>query len=54
MKDMMSNVCLTVGIGTFQSYYETDLLKEYSASTIAWIPSMQIFFIYAMASTPKP
>jgi MFS transporter, MCT family, aspergillic acid transporter len=37
-------------IGTFQSYYETQLLSQYSASTIAWIPSLQIFFMYAMVS----
>ncbi|RAL03683.1 MCT family MFS transporter [Aspergillus ibericus CBS 121593] len=37
-------------IGTFQEYYETDLLREYSASTIAWIPSLQIFFMYAMSA----
>jgi hypothetical protein len=37
-----------IGIGTFQNYYETELLKGYSASTIAWIPSLQIFFMYAM------
>ncbi|KAJ5147251.1 monocarboxylate permease [Penicillium atrosanguineum] len=35
-------------IGTFQSYYEESLLKQYSASTIAWIPSLQIFFMFAM------
>ncbi|OBT38673.1 hypothetical protein VE00_10908 [Pseudogymnoascus sp. WSF 3629] len=35
-------------VGTFQDYYERELLKEYSASTIAWIPSMQIFFMFAM------
>lgn len=41
-----------LGIGSFQAYYESDLLKEYSASTIAWIPSLQIFFMYAMVSEP--
>ncbi|KAJ3539296.1 hypothetical protein NM208_g5549 [Fusarium decemcellulare] len=33
-------------IGTFQGYYEEVLLSEYSASTVAWIPSLQIFFAY--------
>jgi MFS family permease len=33
------------GIGVFQEYYENDLLKGYSPSTIAWIPSLQIFFL---------
>lgn len=40
------------GIGIFQSYYETDLLRQYSASKIAWIPSLQIFFMYSMVRTP--
>ncbi|KAJ5553360.1 monocarboxylate transporter [Penicillium frequentans] len=35
-------------VGTFQSYYETSLLHQYSSSTIAWIPSLQIFFMFAM------
>ncbi|KAJ5987253.1 monocarboxylate transporter [Penicillium sp. IBT 35674x] len=35
-------------VGTFQSYYETSLLRQYSSSTIAWIPSLQIFFMFAM------
>jgi hypothetical protein len=36
------------GIGTFQSYYETTLLPEYSPSTISWIPSLQVFFMFGM------
>ncbi|KAH8882023.1 putative monocarboxylate transporter [Thozetella sp. PMI_491] len=32
-------------IGTFQEYYQAGPLKDYSASQIAWIPSMQIFFM---------
>lgn len=28
-------------VGIFQDYYEETLLREYSASTIAWIPSLQ-------------
>ncbi|KUL84253.1 hypothetical protein ZTR_06960 [Talaromyces verruculosus] len=35
-------------VGTFQNYYEATLLNQYSASTIAWIPSLQIFFMFAM------
>ncbi|KAJ5658503.1 monocarboxylate transporter [Penicillium longicatenatum] len=35
-------------VGIFQSYYETSLLHQYSSSTIAWIPSLQIFFMFAM------
>ncbi|KAK4213924.1 MFS general substrate transporter [Rhypophila decipiens] len=32
-------------IGTFQEYYQSGPLKEYSASQISWIPSLQIFFM---------
>ncbi|KAJ4045800.1 hypothetical protein NW761_007818 [Fusarium oxysporum] len=32
-------------IGAFQEYYQNDLLSQYSSSTIAWIPSLQIFFM---------
>ncbi|KAM0493014.1 hypothetical protein ACHAP8_009543 [Fusarium lateritium] len=35
-------------VGAFQEYYQNDLLKDYSPSTIAWIPSLQIFFIMGM------
>lgn len=38
----------STGIGTFQEYYETGPLSSYSASTIAWIPSLQVFFMMAM------
>ncbi|KIN03225.1 hypothetical protein OIDMADRAFT_102909 [Oidiodendron maius Zn] len=36
-------------IGTFQSYYQTTLLRQYSASTISWIPSFEIFFTFVMS-----
>jgi MFS family permease len=36
------------GVGAFQDYYQASLLKEYSASTISWIPSLQIFFMMAL------
>ncbi|KAM7222955.1 MFS general substrate transporter [Rhypophila decipiens] len=32
-------------IGTFQEYYQSGPLKEYSVSQISWIPSLQIFFM---------
>lgn len=32
-------------VGVFQEYYETHQLKEYTASNIAWIPALQIFFM---------
>ncbi|KAF5866928.1 hypothetical protein ETB97_008734 [Aspergillus alliaceus] len=35
-------------VGIFQNYYESHLLKQYSSTTIAWIPSLQIFFMFAM------
>ncbi|KAM0323732.1 hypothetical protein ACHAQA_008669 [Verticillium albo-atrum] len=34
-------------VGAFQEYYQNDLLSNYSASTISWIPSLQIFFMTA-------
>ena len=39
---------LPPGVGAFQQYYETGPLKGYSSSTIAWIPSLQIFFLFAL------
>ncbi|KAH7303926.1 major facilitator superfamily domain-containing protein [Stachybotrys elegans] len=32
-------------VGTFQVYYETGPLRDYSSSEISWIPSLQIFFM---------
>jgi MFS family permease len=32
-------------VGTFQVYYETGPLQDYSSSQISWIPSLQIFFM---------
>lgn len=34
-----------LGIGVFQDYYEHNMLKGYSTSAIAWVPSLQIFFV---------
>lgn len=34
-----------LGVGSFQEYYESGPLSNYSASTISWIPSLQIFFM---------
>ncbi|KAJ5392475.1 MFS general substrate transporter [Penicillium cosmopolitanum] len=36
----------TNSLGVFQNYYEKELLRAYSASTIAWIASTQIFMMY--------
>ncbi|GFF31263.1 probable transporter MCH4 [Aspergillus udagawae] len=35
-------------VGSFQQYYEAGPLKSYSSSTIAWIPSLQLFFLFAL------
>ncbi|KAJ4351216.1 uncharacterized protein N0V89_006555 [Didymosphaeria variabile] len=35
-------------VGSFQQYYETGPLKDYSSSTIGWILSLQIFFLFAL------
>lgn len=39
---------MNVGVGVFQEYYEDTLLSDYSAGTISWIPSLQIFFMMGM------
>jgi hypothetical protein len=33
-------------LGVFQNYYQLHQLHEYSPSTIAWIPSIQIFLMF--------
>ncbi|KAF2105996.1 major facilitator superfamily domain-containing protein [Lophiotrema nucula] len=35
-------------IGVFQEYYQNDLLRDYSPSTISWIPSLQIFLMMGL------
>jgi MFS family permease len=35
------------GVGVFQDYYQRKLLSSYSPSTIAWIPSLEIFMMFA-------
>lgn len=35
-------------MGTFQAYYQTELLSGYSESTVSWITSLQIFFIMGL------
>ena len=35
-------------MGSFQQYYEVGPLKDYSSSTIGWIPSLQVFFMFAL------
>lgn len=36
-------------MGVFQDWYEHHTLREYSASTIAWIPSMQVCLMFLLA-----
>lgn len=40
---------ITLGVsstfGAYQAYYETDLLKTYSSSTISWIGATQVFLL---------
>ncbi|KAL1974653.1 hypothetical protein VTN31DRAFT_4857 [Thermomyces dupontii] len=49
-----SSACLFVSfgwvncVGVFQDYYQLHQLKDYTASEIAWIPSLQIFFMVFM------
>ena len=33
-------------IGVFQEYYQTHQLRNYSSSTIAWIPSLEAFMMF--------
>ncbi|CAG8959232.1 hypothetical protein HYFRA_00012590 [Hymenoscyphus fraxineus] len=35
-------------MGSFQQYYQIGPLHEYPTSTIAWIPSLQLFFLFAL------
>lgn len=37
----------TNSLGVLQNYYEKELLRDYSTSTIAWIASTQIFIMYS-------
>lgn len=34
-------------IGVFQAYYEKNQLRNYSPSTVSWIPSLTVFFMFA-------
>ncbi|KAF1816712.1 putative monocarboxylate permease [Eremomyces bilateralis CBS 781.70] len=34
-------------IGVFQAHYQKNQLREYSASTISWIPSLEAFMMFA-------
>lgn len=36
------------GVGVFQAYYEFGPLKGYDSSTISWIPSLEIFFLFVL------
>ncbi|RYP49869.1 hypothetical protein DL768_004485 [Monosporascus sp. mg162] len=49
-----SSACLFVSfgwvncVGIFQDYYQANQLSQYSPSEIAWIPSLQLFFMVFM------
>jgi MFS family permease len=43
-----TQLTLLVGVGVFQSYYEFGPLKDYDSSTISWIPSLEIFFLFVL------
>ncbi|KIY03027.1 uncharacterized protein Z520_01493 [Fonsecaea multimorphosa CBS 102226] len=40
--------------GVYETYYQRDLLKEYTPSTIAWIGSLQVFFQFAAGIIAGP
>jgi hypothetical protein len=42
------------GIGVFQEHYQTEMFSAYDPSTIAWIPSLQVFFLYGMVRATPP
>lgn len=33
-------------VGVFQDYYQTHMLKNYSSSTVSWIPSLEVFMMF--------
>lgn len=43
-----NHINLTIGIGVFQNYYQNIMFPGYPASTIAWIPSFEVFFMLAL------
>lgn len=43
-----ANIARPLGVASFQQYYQFGPLKDYSSSTIAWIPSLQVFFLFAL------
>lgn len=41
-------MALSLGVGVFQQYYEYGPLMDYDSSTISWIPSLEIFFLFSL------
>src|SRR5271155_77914 len=41
-----SSLTFFAGIGVFQEYYQTHQLSNYSPSTVAWIPSLEICLMF--------
>lgn len=48
MKGPINANVLLPAVGTFQEYYQETLFDGYSASTVSWIPSLQIFFLMGL------
>ena len=40
-------IVLCTGIGTFQEFYQGTYLRQYTPEEIAWIPSLQVFMMFA-------
>ena len=39
-------IACATAIGVFQTYYEMGPLSNYSASTISWIPALEVFMMF--------
>lgn len=37
---------MVIGVGVFQAYYQEHQLSSYSPSTVAWISSLTVFFMF--------
>lgn len=48
MDNELTELLFPSGVGSFQAYWEVGPLKDYSSSTIAWILSLQLFFVFAL------
>ena len=46
MNIQLNYIAPLLGVGVFQQYYEYGPLRDYDSSTISWIPSLEIFFLF--------